>query len=99
MVLAGRPVASDRRLAARPVGEAKEQALRADSRTAIGARRAGVLRVPGPPVSTLTGWLSAVRMADCCSGESSVSKPTKAGGKSLQRQGQAYSKTCRRSAT
>ncbi len=72
MVLAGRPVASESRLAARPVGEARAYACRRASSAAIRAFRQVVLPVPGPPVSTLTGWLSAVRMAACCSCESSA---------------------------
>ena len=55
MVLAGRPVASESRLAARPVGEASAYFIPCVSRVVIKAFKQVVFPVPGPPVRTLTG--------------------------------------------
>ena len=66
MVLAGRPVASLSRLAARPVGEASSARLPAASARRMTLRTVVVLPVPGPPVSTVTRWVRAACTASCC---------------------------------
>src|SRR5258706_16412817 len=67
MVLADFPVASDSRLAARPVGEANAYFFPRSSRVWIKAFRQVVLPVPGPPVKMLRDRVSAISMAACCS--------------------------------
>ena len=63
MVLAGFPVASAIRLAARPVGAARLMRLVSFSKRLIMALMMVVLPVPGPPVSTMTLFLAAMRTA------------------------------------
>ena len=65
-VIASAPVASLSRLAARPVGEASRNFSLRCWRAMITVRRLVVFPVPGPPVSTLTLLVSAIRTASCC---------------------------------
>ena len=69
MVLAGCPVASERRFAARPVGEARAKRLRCSEIVAIKAFKQVVFPVPGPPVRMLSGCVSAIFTAACCSAD------------------------------
>ena len=68
MVLASICVASDIRLAARPVGAAKAMFIPIESKTRISALMIVVLPVPGPPVSTITPFLSIAAIALFCIG-------------------------------
>ena len=63
MVFASMPEASDRRLAARPVGAARRIFAPASRKAVIMPRVVVVLPVPGPPVSTRTLLDAALRMA------------------------------------
>ena len=74
-MLAGRPVDSSRRLAARPVGAAS--ATRVPMRRKLPAiqRISVVLPVPGPPVSTPTLLSSSRDAAACCAADSSIPVP------------------------
>ena len=63
MVLAALPVASARRLAARPVGEHRATSRPLDSNKARISLVMVVFPVPGPPVSTITFFLAARPMA------------------------------------
>ena len=69
-MLAGRPVASSIRFAARPVGAASRQ-RRPFARASVStARRVWVLPVPGPPVRIATGEIRAMRTPASCSAAS-----------------------------
>jgi len=69
MVLAGCPVASERRFAARPVGEARAKRFCCAAIIAIKAFRQVVFPVPGPPVRILSGWVNTIFTAACCSSD------------------------------
>ena len=66
MVLASRPVTSVIRLAARPVGAARDTFSPSPSRRERMPLRVVVLPVPGPPVRMKTGLSIASRMARRC---------------------------------
>ncbi len=67
MVEAGRPVASERRLAALPVGAARATAGISPATRPRMKRMMVVLPVPGPPVMTSTLWARAGSTAARCS--------------------------------
>ena len=66
MVLASSPVSSLMRLAARPVGAARNTFSPASFSRWMMALRVVVLPVPGPPVSSSTPCSMAARMASFC---------------------------------
>ena len=65
-VAAGRPVVSDSRLAARPVGAASATCRPACDRICTIPRTMVVLPTPGPPVITTTWLRSTWRIASAC---------------------------------
>ena len=67
MVWAFWPVSSDMRLAARPVGAQRDTRCPECCKSERMAFTVVVLPVPGPPVSTITLLLMAMRMALRCS--------------------------------